>query len=96
MFGDIVTETQNSKRLVNTYDLQGDCEMTPNLGTLDRSFRLVLGVVLLAAPFVSGLALLENTAASVVSVIAGLVMVATSTMKFCHLYRLFGIRTCKI
>ena len=96
MFGDIVTETQNSKRLVNTYDLQGDCEMTPNLGTLDRSFRLVLGVVLLAAPFVSGLALLENTAASVVSVIAGLVMVATSPMKFCPLYRLFGIRTCKI
>ena len=96
MFGDIVTETQTSKRLVNTYDLQGDCEMTPNLGTLDRSFRLVLGVVLLAAPFVSGLALLENTAASVVSVVAGLVMVATSTMKFCPLYRLFGIRTCKI
>ena len=96
MFGDIVTETQTPKRLVNTYDLQGDCEMTPNLGTLDRSFRLVLGVVLLAAPFVSGMALFESTAASVVSIIAGLVMVATSAMKFCPLYRLIGIRTCKI
>lgn len=70
--------------------------MTTNLGTIDRTFRLLLGIVLLAAPFVSGLAVFGSSTATIVSVIAGIVMVVTSAMKFCPLYRIFGIRTCKI
>lgn len=70
--------------------------MTTNLGNIDRIFRLVLGVIFLAAPFVSGMAMFGSTAATVVSVIAGLIMIGTSAMKFCPLYRIFGIRTCKI
>lgn len=70
--------------------------MKPNVGTLDRGLRLVLGIVLLVAPFVSGLAIFNGGAATVISVIAGLVMVGTSAMKFCPLYRIFGIRTCKL
>ncbi|WP_299969611.1 DUF2892 domain-containing protein [uncultured Roseobacter sp.] len=67
-----------------------------NVGNLDRIFRLVLGVVLLAAPFIGSMPLFESTAATVISVIAGLIMVGTSAMKFCPLYRLFGIQTCKL
>lgn len=70
--------------------------MITNLGNFDRIFRALLGVVLLAAPFVSGLAIFSGTAATVISVIAGLVMLGTSAMKFCPLYRIFGIRTCKL
>lgn len=70
--------------------------MENNVGTTDRVLRLVLGLVLLAAPFISGLALFNSSAATVISVLAGLVMVATSAMKFCPLYRIFGIRTCKL
>lgn len=70
--------------------------MTANIGTIDRLFRLILGIVLLAAPFVSGMALFNGTAATVISVILGLVMVGTSAMKFCPLYRLIGVRTCKL
>lgn len=70
--------------------------MIVNVGKIDRIFRLCLGLVLLAAPFLSGLALFEGTAATVISVIAGLVMVGTSAMKFCPLYRIFGIRTCAL
>ncbi|MDW3223825.1 MAG: DUF2892 domain-containing protein [Paracoccaceae bacterium] len=70
--------------------------MTANLGNVDRIFRLVLGLVLLAAPFISGLALFNSSAATIISIIAGLVMVGTSAMKFCPLYRIFGIRTCKL
>lgn len=70
--------------------------MTANVGTIDRVVRLVLGVVLLAAPFASGLALFEAMPATVASVIAGVIMVGTSAMKFCPLYRLFGLRTCRI
>lgn len=70
--------------------------MTANLGTIDRVFRIVLGIVLLAAPFVSGMAIFESSAATVVAVVAGVIMVATSALRFCPLYRIFGIRTCKL
>lgn len=70
--------------------------MTKNVGKLDRVFRLILGVVLLAVPYVSGMALFNSTTATVVSVIAGLVMLATAAMSFCPIFRIFGIRTCKV
>lgn len=70
--------------------------MTTNLGTTDRIFRFVLGIVLLAAPFVSGMALFTNGTATIISVIAGVVMLGTSAVRFCPLYRIFGIRTCKL
>jgi hypothetical protein len=55
-----------------------------------------LGLVLLAAPFVSGMAIFEGGVATIISVLAGLVMLATAGMRFCPLYRIFGIRTCKV
>lgn len=70
--------------------------MTTNVGTIDRVFRIVLGLVLLAAPFISGMALFASTPATIISVIAGIVMLGTSAMKFCPMYRIFGIRTCKL
>lgn len=70
--------------------------MITNVGTIDRVFRLVLGIILLAAPFVTGLTMFESGAATIVSVVLGIVMVVTSALKFCPLYRIFGIRTCKI
>lgn len=70
--------------------------MTTNLGTSDRALRLLLGIILLAAPFVSGLAMFQSGAATIISVIAGIVLIATAALKFCPLYRIFGIRTCKI
>ncbi len=68
--------------------------MTANLGAIDRMFRLILGIALLAAPFISGLAIFNGSTATIISVIAGLVMIGTSAIKFCPLYRAFGIRTC--
>lgn len=70
--------------------------MTANLGKIDRIFRIVLGLALLAAPFVSGMAIFASTTATVVSVLVGLVMLATASMRFCPIYRIFGIRTCKL
>jgi uncharacterized membrane protein HdeD (DUF308 family) len=70
--------------------------MTANIGTVDRVIRIVLGLVLLAAPFISGMAVFASTPATIISVIAGIVMLTTSTMRFCPMYRIFGIRTCKL
>ncbi len=70
--------------------------MTANIGNIDRIIRIVLSVILLALPFVSGWAMFESGAATVICVIAGLIAVVTSGMRFCPLYRVFGIRTCKM
>lgn len=69
--------------------------MTSNIGTFDRIFRLVVGIVLLAAPFVTQMALFQSTVATVIAVVAGIVMLATSATRFCPLYRVLGLRTCK-
>ena len=70
--------------------------MTSNVGKIDRALRIVLGIVLLACPFVSGAALFESSTATAIFVIVGLVMLATSAMKFCPIYRLLGVQTCKV
>jgi hypothetical protein len=74
----------------------GGIEMTANIGTVDRVIRIILGIFLLAAPFVTGWAIFASNAATIIAVLAGAVMLATSSMRFCPLYRIFGVRTCKL
>lgn len=70
--------------------------MTANVGTLDRVARAILGIILVLAPFVSGMTFFANPAWTTVSVLVGLVMLGTSAFKFCPAYRLLGMRTCKM
>ena len=70
--------------------------MTTNVGTFDRVARFALGVLLVLAPFVGNLALFQSTVATVLSLIVGAVMIGTAAMRFCPLYRVLGIRTCKL
>ncbi|MDO6589918.1 DUF2892 domain-containing protein [Loktanella sp. D2R18] len=69
--------------------------MTANVGTIDRLLRIIIGAILLGLPFMSGLAIFESTTVTAIAVIAGIVMLATSAMRFCPLYRIFGLRTCR-
>lgn len=70
--------------------------MTANVGTIDRLARLVLGILLIAAPFLTKIALFQSTPGTLIAVVVGVVLVATSAMRFCPLYRIFGIRTCQV
>lgn len=70
--------------------------MSANVGSIDRILRLVIGAVLILAPFVTSWGFVQSTTGTAISVIVGLVLVATSAMRFCPLYRVFGIRTCQI
>ena len=70
--------------------------MTKNLGSVDRIFRTILGIVLLGAPFISGFAMFSSNTFTAISVIAGIIMLATASIRFCPLYRIFGLRTCKL
>ncbi|SFR32315.1 YgaP family membrane protein [Litoreibacter janthinus] len=70
--------------------------MATNVGKIDRVFRLILGIVLVAAPFVSGMALFNSTIVTAISLIAGVVMLVTAAARTCPLYSIFGIKTCKV
>ena len=68
--------------------------MKVNVGNIDRGIRLIVGFMALAAIFVGPFAgaSWERIALGLV----GLIMITTSAIKFCLLYRIFGMRTCSI
>lgn len=66
--------------------------MSVNVGSLDRIIRAVLGLVLLALPFAFGPFSMLWT---VVSIALGALMLGVAAMRFCPLYSLIGIRTCR-
>lgn len=61
--------------------------MTRNQGTVDRVFRVLLGVVLLSLVFVG-----PQTPWGWV----GLIPLVTGLVGFCPLYKLFGFNTCPL
>ena len=60
--------------------------MTVNIGTVDRSIRVILGVALLALIFVGPKSLWG---------LIGIVPLATAMMGYCPAYSLLGIKTCQ-
>jgi hypothetical protein len=70
--------------------------MNINIGTADRALRLIVGVVLIALALFSGLAMFDGAVVKYGAVIVGLVMLGTAAMRFCPLYTVLGIRTCKV
>lgn len=69
--------------------------MNANVGGTDRMFRLIAGVALILLAWLSGLALFDSGLVKTVATIAGLVFVGTALVRFCPLYTLFGIKTCR-
>ena len=59
---------------------------TTNVGSVDRVFRIVLGLVLIALVFVG-----PQTPWGWI----GLIPLATGFMRACPVYSIFGINTCK-
>lgn len=64
-----------------------------NVGTPDRMARLVVGVLLLLAPFVTGWAMFANPVWTWVFVVVGLVLVVTGLVRFCPAYAIFNLST---
>ena len=69
--------------------------MIANVGTMDRAFRLVLGVALIAAALLSGWAIFDSVALKYGAVVVGVVLLATATLRCCPLYTLLGAKTCR-
>lgn len=66
--------------------------MKKNMGSLDKTIRLVVAIVLAALYFTNTI----TGTIALVAVIAAAVFTLTSLVSFCPLYTLFGINTCKI
>jgi len=67
-----------------------------NVGSPDRIARTVIGAVLLALPLLSGLALFANPLWFWTSIIVGAVLIVTALVRFCPLYAILGLSTCKV
>ena len=63
--------------------------MKPNMGTIDRAIRAVVG---LAAVGAWPLGLLQGTL-GIVSLVVGVVLLATAALRWCPPYALLGINT---
>lgn len=70
--------------------------MTANVGRIDRAMRFILGALLILAPMLNMPGVWSNATLSYGSIAVGLVLVGTSLFRFCPLYRILGLSTCKI
>lgn len=70
--------------------------MPVNVGSADRIARIIVGLALILVPFVSGLALFANPLLHWGSVIVGAVLIFTALLRFCPLYTVLGLSTCKV
>lgn len=68
--------------------------MVTNVGNLDRTARLVLGVVLILMALFSGLAIFDGAVVKYGALVVGLVLAATGFLRTCPMYSILGIRTC--
>lgn len=67
-----------------------------NVGRIDRIVRLIVGTLLIAAPIFFSGALPVGPVLSWATPLVGAILVMTALFRFCPLYRLIGINTCKV
>ena len=68
--------------------------ISANVGTIDRGIRAIVGIALVATPILNQ-GFVEQGPMTWLTVGAGVVLIATSTIKICPIYKVFGFRTCK-
>lgn len=70
--------------------------MTTNVGKADLTVRFILGACLFFMPLLNIPAIWSSAVLAYGSMAIGLILVATAAFRFCPLYRLLGISSCKI
>ncbi len=70
--------------------------MTPNLGHPDRLTRGLLGLILIVAPLLNIPAIWSGAALVYASMAIGGILLLTALFRFCPLYRILGLSTCKL
>lgn len=70
--------------------------MSANVGSIDRIFRAFMGLLLILAPLTNKPPIWESATLAIVSMALGTILIATALFRFCPLYRVLGISTCKL
>jgi len=68
--------------------------MSANVGTIDRVLRALIGLVALAFVFVGPFAAAGWGWERIALTAIGAILLVTSMVRFCPLYRILGLRTC--
>ncbi len=66
--------------------------MTRNVGTVDRAVRLIVAAVAVLIAFMIG----PGSAGGIVLFVVAAIMLITSLIGTCPIYRLFGMNTCRV
>lgn len=70
--------------------------MTKNIGSTDRTVRIVVGAIVAIVGVVGILGYIALPMwLNIVLIVVGAVVVVTALIRFCGLYKLLGINTCK-
>lgn len=67
-----------------------------NVGSLDRMLRVLIGIVLIAVPYFYAPEILQGPTARWATLAVGIILIATALIRFCPIYRLLGINSCKV
>ena len=70
--------------------------MTAKIGKVDIIARFFVGSLLFFLPLLNIPAIWSRALLAYASMAIGLILVATAAFRFCPLYRLLGISSCKI
>ena len=70
--------------------------MSANVGKIDRTLRLVIGLVLIAGPLLGIPDIWGAGNFKYIAMIVGVILAGTAMFRFCPLYRILGISTCRI
>lgn len=70
--------------------------MSANVGNMDRVLRGFLGLILIIAPLLNIPTIWSSAPLAYGSMAIGLVLVITAVLRFCPLYRIIGVSTCKL
>lgn len=71
--------------------------MTKNIGSTDKTIRLVAGIILIIIGLlpILGIAAIVGSTLAWIALIVGIVLVATALIGFCPAYTLIGFNSCK-
>jgi len=70
--------------------------MRANVGSPDRTARIIIGSLLILAAFIPALSLAASPILQWGAVVVGAVLIVTALVRFCPLYTVFGMSTCKV
>ncbi|HEV8540056.1 MAG TPA: DUF2892 domain-containing protein [Nitrospiraceae bacterium] len=65
--------------------------MTSNLGGIERSIRIVLGIILMAVGYFTAI----PEGAAIAAYLVGAIALVTGVAGFCPAWKLFGLNTCR-